>query len=70
MQATVHRFDPDTASGSVLPDNGREIDFGAAAFANTSLLHLRPGQRVNIEVGASGISRMWIEGIGPGQRIR
>ncbi|GAA3675242.1 hypothetical protein FB459_2935 [Yimella lutea] len=70
MQATVHRFDPDTASGSVLTDNGREIDFGVAAFANTSLLHLRPGQRVNIEVGASGISRMWIEGIGPGQRIR
>lgn len=70
MQATVHRFDYDTASGSVLTDNGREIDFGAAAFANTALLHLRPGQRVNIEVGASGISRIWIEGIGPGQRIR
>lgn len=70
MQATVHTFDAETGTGSVLTDNGRELPFGAAAFASTSLLHLRPGQRINIEVGAAGISRMWIQGIGPGQRIR
>lgn len=70
MQATVHTFDAGTATGSVLTDNGRELRFGSAVFASSSLLHLRPGQRVHIEVGASGISRLWIDGIGPGQRIR
>lgn len=70
MQATVHTFDPAGGTGSVLTDNGRELEFGAQVFAATGMLHLRPGQRLNIEVGASGISRMWMEGIGPGQRIR
>ncbi len=70
MQATVYTFDAATGSGSVLTDNGRELPFGSAAFAASCVLHLRPGQRINIEVGAAGISRMWIEGIGPGQRIR
>lgn len=70
MQATVHTFDAETGTGSVLTDNGRELAFGAPVFAATCMLHLRPGQRINIEVGAAGISRMWMEGIGPGQRIR
>lgn len=70
MQATVHTFDETSGTGSVLTDNGRELPFGASAFAASCLMHVRPGQRINIEVGAAGISRMWIEGIGPGQRIR
>lgn len=70
MQATVHTFDPDARTGTVLTDNGRSLAFSAAAFATSGLRGARPGQRLNIEVGADGISRMWVVGIGPGQRIR
>ncbi|RNI23256.1 hypothetical protein [Flexivirga caeni] len=70
MQATVHAFDESTGSGSVLTDNGRLITVDAATFAASSLRHLRVGQRVSIEVGGSGVTRLWIDGIGPGQRIR
>lgn len=70
MQATVHRFDPDDGSGSVLTDNGRELPFAASVFAASRLRHLRVGQRVSIDVGPLGVRRLWIEGIGPGQRIR
>ncbi|KNX37627.1 cold-shock protein [Luteipulveratus halotolerans] len=70
MQATVHTFDPDEGSGSVLMDNGRVLDFARAAFAASGLRHLRLGQRVSVEVGAQGVTRLWITGVGPGQRIR
>ncbi|BDZ58717.1 cold shock CspA family protein [Barrientosiimonas humi] len=71
MQATVHTFDLDTASGSVLMDNGRELRFGQTAFAASGLRHLRPGQRVSVEIGSDGgVSRLWIVGIGAGQIIR
>ncbi len=70
MQATVHRFDPDDGSGSVLTDNGRELSFDGGIFTASRLRHLRIGQRVSIDVGPSGVRRLWIEGIGPGQRIR
>ena len=71
MQATVHTFDLDTASGSVLMDNGRELRFGQTAFVASGLRHLRPGQRVSVEIGSDGgVSRLWIVGIGAGQIIR
>lgn len=70
MQATVHSFDEETGSGVVLTDNGRLLTVDAATFTASRLRHLRLGQRVSIEVGGSGVSRLWIEGIGPGQRIR
>ena len=70
MQATVHTFEPDELSGSVLMDNGRVLDFSRTAFAASGLRHLRLGQRVSVEVGAQGVTRLWITGVGPGQRIR
>ncbi|MBC9956717.1 cold-shock protein [Yimella sp. cx-51] len=70
MQGTVHTFDAATGSGTVLTDNGREITFGSAAFAASGLIHVRPGQRISLEMGATGITRIWIDGIGQGQRIR
>jgi len=70
VQATIHRFELATGEGSVLADNGRELTFTPAVFAASSLRHVRVGQRVSIEVGPAGVQRLWIEGIGPGQRIR
>ncbi|TWP35692.1 hypothetical protein [Leekyejoonella antrihumi] len=70
MQATIHRFDLATGEGSVLTDNGRELAFSASVFSASRLRHVRTGQRVSIDVGPSGVERLWIEGIGPGQRIR
>lgn len=70
MQASVHTFDEATGSGAVLTDNGRLLTFDAATFAASSLRHLRVGQRVSIEVGTAGLSRIWVAGIGRGQRIR
>lgn len=46
----MFRFDPSTVSGSVLRDDGVEIGFEAAALDGTGLRHLRPGQRVALEV--------------------
>lgn len=70
MQATIHTFDEQDGSGTVLTDNGRLLTVDDATFAKSGLRHLRSGQRVSIEVGGEGVSRLWIEGIGPGQRIR
>lgn len=70
MQATVHSFDEDAGSGMVLTDNGRLLSVDAATFTASQLRHLRLGQRVNIEVGGTGVTRLWIDGIGRGQRIR
>ncbi|GAB3495932.1 hypothetical protein [Flexivirga sp.] len=70
MQATIHTFDEDDGSGTVLTDNGRLLTVDHGTFAKSGLRHLRTGQRVSIEVGGDGVSRLWIEGIGPGQRIR
>lgn len=69
MQATVHTFDDETGSGSVITDNGRVLRFDGATFEASDLRHARVGQRVSIEVGAAVVTRLWINGIGPGQRI-
>ncbi|MEO8851569.1 MAG: hypothetical protein ABI360_07550 [Allobranchiibius sp.] len=69
MQATVHSFDFETAHGSVITDNGRVLPFGEQVFAASRLRQLRVGQRVSIEVGPGEITRLWIVGIGPNQRI-
>ncbi|MDT0308234.1 hypothetical protein RM780_14855 [Streptomyces sp. DSM 44917] len=57
MQATAYTFDPGTRTGSVLLDDGTPLDFGAEAFDAGHLLHLRPGQRVRIEVTGEGERR-------------
>ncbi|NHN54479.1 hypothetical protein G9U51_01615 [Calidifontibacter sp. DB0510] len=70
MQATVHEIDPATGAGSVITDNGRVLPFDADVVAAANLRHLRVGQRLHLELAGGAISRLWIEGVGPGQRIR
>jgi cold shock CspA family protein len=54
MQATVKAFSTQTTSGSVLLDDGHELEFDADAFARSGLRLLRPGQRVKLRVDAGG----------------
>jgi 2-phospho-L-lactate guanylyltransferase len=54
VQATVHRFDPETGAGSVLTDQGIVLPFDAEAFAASRLRHLRTGQRLTVEVSGEG----------------
>jgi 2-phospho-L-lactate guanylyltransferase len=70
MQASVHAFDPETRTGSVLRDDGVQLAFDAHAFDASGLRLLRSGQRLTVEVVDDlGVS-MRIVGIGEGQRIR
>jgi 2-phospho-L-lactate/phosphoenolpyruvate guanylyltransferase len=71
MQASVHTFDEDSGAGSVLLDDGREVRFSGEVFAASALRHVRPGQRLSIEVAAEGddISRLWLVGVGDDQTI-
>ena len=50
MQATVHRFDPETGAGSVLLDDGTELPFDGEAFERSGLRLLRVGQRRTVDV--------------------
>lgn len=69
MQASIHTFAPD-GSGSALLDDGREVWFPSRVFEASALRHLRLGQRVSIVLGPDGhVTRLWIVGIGPDQRI-
>lgn len=77
MQASVHTFEGEDGSGSVLLDTGRVLDFDGTVFAGSGLRHLRPGQRVSIEVeppdpeeAGARVTRLWVVGIGEGQPIR
>jgi 2-phospho-L-lactate guanylyltransferase len=70
MQATVHRFDPDTHSGSVLRDDGVELSFEAPAFESSGLRLLRTGQRLTVDVVDDVVVSMRIVGVGAGQPIR
>lgn len=70
MQASVHRYDEATGSGSVLLDDGREIPFDGKVIDASGLRLVRSGQRVSIEMSATELTRLWIVGIGDGERIR
>jgi 2-phospho-L-lactate guanylyltransferase len=70
MQASVHRFDPDTHTGSVLRDDGVELPFEAPAFEASGLRLLRVGQRLTVEVVDDVVVAMHIVGVGAGQPIR
>ncbi|MEO6145155.1 MAG: hypothetical protein ABIP19_14355 [Dermatophilaceae bacterium] len=70
MQASVHKYDDESGSGSVLLDDGREIPFDGTIVDASGLRRLRPGQRVSIEMSTSAVSRLWIVGIGDGETIR
>jgi 2-phospho-L-lactate/phosphoenolpyruvate guanylyltransferase len=54
MQATVRGYDPVTRSGTVFLDDGTVAGFGPAAFADSGLRLLRPGQRVAIRCDPAG----------------
>lgn len=71
MQASVHTFDEATGAGTALLDDGREVSFSAEVFGRSALRHLRPGQRLSIDLaeGTTSVERLWIVGIGDDQRI-
>jgi 2-phospho-L-lactate guanylyltransferase len=50
VQATVFRYDPETATGSVMTDQGLVMPFDEHAMAASGLRHLRPGQRLTVEL--------------------
>ena len=54
MQATVETFDQSSVSGSVLTDEGERLEFGHAAIEDGHLRHVRPGQRVHIDLDSKG----------------
>lgn len=54
MQATVESFEPSTASGTLLTDEGHRLIFGPAAIEGGHLRHVRPGQRVHIDQDSDG----------------
>ncbi len=70
MQASVHTFDEASGAGSALLDDGVEVTFTSEVFERSALRHLRPGQRLSVDVGdGPRITRLWIVGIGDDQRI-
>jgi cold shock CspA family protein len=69
MQASVHKYDDKSGSGSVLLDDGLEVPFEGAALDASGLRLVRPGQRVSIEMSGSAVTRLWIVGIGDGETI-
>ena len=69
MQASVHTYDDESGSGSVLLNDGREIPFDGTVLDASGLRRLRLGQRVSIEMSESSLTRLWIVGIGDGETI-
>ncbi|MEV6629135.1 cold-shock protein [Actinoplanes sp. NPDC051470] len=66
MQGTIATFHPDAHSGTLLLDDGTELEFGPEAFAASGLRLLRLGQRVVIGVSpAGGVTSVSIPGIDP-----
>lgn len=70
MQASVHTFDPEHNTGSVLLDDGRQVAFTAAAFEGSGLRLVRLGQRLTVEMTGEVVVSLGIVGIGPDQPIR
>ncbi len=54
MQATVHRFDATTGTGSVITDAGLVLPFDRPTFDGSRLRHLRVGQRLSVRVEGDG----------------
>jgi hypothetical protein len=55
-QATVHTFDTNSGDGSVVTDDGVVIPFEANAWRSGSLLTLRLGQRLRVQVAEDSSS--------------
>nr|WP_085985714.1 cold-shock protein [Longispora albida] len=61
MQGTVATWNPETHAGTVLLDDGRELEFPASAFEASGLRLLRLGQRVTLNTDEQGgINRLVI----------
>ena len=60
MQATVASYDEATRSGTVVTDQGETLGFAGETLAEY-IRHLRPGQRVHVVTGDSGVTgvRIW-----------
>jgi len=69
MQASVHTFDEESGSGTVVLDDGRRRGFPPDVFARSGLRSLRVGQRVSIEADGDALTRVWVVGIGDGEAI-
>lgn len=54
MQGTVATFDPQTRSGTLLLDDGSEIEVPTEAFDAGGLRLLRLGQRLRVERDTAG----------------
>lgn len=63
MQATVHTYDPETASGMLLRDDGVLVPFGPEAFSRSRLRLLRPGQRLSVEIEDGVVVGLSLHGI-------
>lgn len=63
MQASVHEFDPVTAAGSVLLDDGRRLAFSPQAFGSSRLRLLRVGQRLTVVVADGEIVALRLLGV-------
>lgn len=50
MQATVATFERASGEGTLLLDDGVRLSFNGDVFAASGLRHLRPGQRLNIDL--------------------
>ncbi|MFL6179120.1 MAG: hypothetical protein ACJ73L_11240 [Actinomycetes bacterium] len=55
-QATVHRFDASSGSGSVITDDGVVVPFSSQAWQHSRLLNLRVGQRLRVSLAGEGSS--------------
>jgi 2-phospho-L-lactate guanylyltransferase len=60
MQATVASYDEPTRSGTVVTDQGETLGFAGNTLAE-HIRHLRPGQRVHVDLSDTGITgvRIW-----------
>lgn len=71
MQASIHTFEDADGSGSALLDDGTLVTYAGEVFGASGLRHLRTGQRVSIDLADDGrtVTRLWVVGIGPGERV-
>jgi cold shock CspA family protein len=60
VQATVHRFDEASGTGSVITDDGLVLRFDLPAFLRSGLRRLRTGQRLSVERDGDTVAEMWL----------
>jgi hypothetical protein len=60
MQATVRTWDPESRAGTLLLDDGRQLDFPGEAV---QLRGLRQGQRVQLRVDGERVTALTIAGV-------